>query len=487
MNKKQAQRILEEFHKRKIKKVDWLRSDFPAQNNFINDPSKLKVVQCTRRAGKSYGAGIYAFKEAYENPGCSVVILGLTRESVKRIFMKDILSVINRQLDLKAQPNLSDLTWRLPNNSVIYLLGIDANPDDMNKLLGQKNKLVIIDEAAFFRQDLKKLIYEILKPSMIDHDGTIAMISTTSHLIRSFYFDVSNRKVDGWSLHKWTAEDNPVIAEKFIEEKKELLKNNPGIEETPMYRRMYLNEWVIDNDMLVYKYEESRNSVSELPIKKEPWNYVLGIDLGYNDATAFVVLAFHDHDPNVYIIDMFKKSEMIISDVAEKIKEFQDKYDFQMMVVDGASKQAVEEIKQRYDIPLVSTQKTGKRDHIEILNAEMIQGRFKILAGKGDELVTEYNSLVWDERKLTAFGKYEEHASCDNHLADATLYAFRWVYNYAFTEKVLDPVPHSEEAVDAFWERESERVIQPDEEDDLFADSSDFLDDTFSSSEELLF
>ena len=453
MNRKKALAVLREFQRRKINQPNWFVSDFKAQNDFINDPATLKAVQCTRRAGKSYGAGLYAFKEAYENPGVSVVIIGLTRESVKRIFLKDILSAINKKFNLGATPNLSDLTFTLPNGSIIYLLGVDANPDDMNKLLGQKNRLVIIDESAFFKQDMNKLVYEILRPSMIDYNGTIALISTTSHITNSLYFDITNNKKKGWSVHKWTAKDNPFISEQWEKEITELKTNNPGIESTPMFKRMYLNEWHIDDELLVYRYKEN-NNIDIIP--KAKYSYVLGIDLGYEDATAMVVCAYSEHDKNLYVVETFSKSKMIISDVADKIKELDKKYNFDTMVIDNASKQAVEEMRQRYTLPLIPAEKTGKRDYIELLNSDLTLGHIRILP-KAQPLVDEWASLVWDERKFRS-GKYEEHPTCPNHLSDAFLYAWRYVYNYCAKPKYDKPLPNSEEAVEDFWERESEMI-----------------------------
>lgn len=462
MNRARAQRILLELDRRKNSRIKWESYSYPKQWGFISDPAKLKALQTTRRGGKSYGGGLYAFKEAYENPGVSVVIIGLTRDSVKRIFMKDILTVINNKLKLRAKPNHSDLTWTLPNGSVIYLLGVDSKPQEMEKLLGQKNKLVLIDEGAFFRQDMDKLIYEILKPSMIDYDGTIAIISTTSNLLGTLYYKITNNIEPGWSVHKWTAKDNPFIAEKWDKEIAELIKNKPSIVETPAFRRMYLNEWYVDTDSLVYKYNESRNYADSLPSSISRWKYVLGIDLGYNDASAFVVSAYNEFDKNMYVVETFKKSEMIISDVGEKIKELDNKYFFSTMVIDGASKQAVEELKKRFGLPLIIAEKTSKRDYIELLNSDLIMGNIKILPNNY-ALIKEMKELTWDERKLL-LGKYEEHPSLDNHLLDSMLYSWRWCFNYAWKKIKEIPKPNTEEAMDAYWEAQAQMISKQDEE-----------------------
>jgi len=56
-----------------------------AQTAFISDPAKLKVVLCTRRSGKSYGAVLYLYQRAYETAGASCLYIALTRDSAKKI------------------------------------------------------------------------------------------------------------------------------------------------------------------------------------------------------------------------------------------------------------------------------------------------------------------------------------------------------------------------------------------------------------------
>tara|TARA_R110002126_G_scaffold172712_8_gene321525 strand:- start:3830 stop:5260 length:1431 start_codon:yes stop_codon:yes gene_type:complete len=470
-----AKRVLAELAKRELQRPDWEDACFPEQWDFIIHPATMKAVQCTRRAGKSYSAGIYAFKEAHSTPGVSVVIIGLTRDSVKRIFYKDILKKIDSRFNLKANFNGSDLTATLPNGSIIYLLGVDANPTDMDKLLGQKNKLVIIDESAFYRQNMDKLVYEILRPSIIDYGGTICMISTTSNITKSLYYDVTNDNKGGWEVFKWTAYANPHIAENWGKEIIFLKENTPGIEATPHFRRMYLNEWHIDESGVIYKYAKGINSVcNALPENGGPWRYVLGIDLGYNDPTAFVVCAYSEYDPRLFLVKSLKKSKMIVKDVADEIAKLSKQYSFETMVVDNASKQVVEELKQRYNIPLIAANKTDKRDYIELLNSDMLVGNIQVIGEQ--DIVPEWEALVWDERALDK-GKYVEHPGLDNHLCDAFLYAWRWCFQFSSKPKGV-PIPKGSEAeVNDFWEQEGAnverlKVVGDSEDEDMFGSVS---------------
>ncbi len=457
MRQQKPKRVLQELLRRQQSRVYLLDQDFKKQNDFIRDPAKLKAALCTRRAGKSYGAGLYLFEEALANPGVSCLYIALTRDSAKKIMVKDVLNPINRKFKIGARLNKTDLTYTCKNESVIYLLGADADEDEKEKLLGQKYKIVVIDESASYSVDLRDMVYRILKPAMADLMGTIVMIGTPGNVTRGLYFDITTGVEKGWSVHKWSALDNPHIADLIRDEMNELIANNPAIVETPLWKQMYLGEWFIDTDKLVYKYSDLRNRALDLPALKgkAEWRYVLGVDLGFEDASAFSVCAYNDYETTLYIAHTFKKSKMDITDVANKIKELQKTYPIHEFIVDGANKQAVEEIKKRHGIPLKAAEKQGKADFIEIMNSEMIQGKIKVVAS-GDEggLVEEWQSLVWDEKS----DKRVENPACPNHLSDATLYPWRYCYNYLsqrFTEK---PEPTSEAAVDEFWEKETARM-----------------------------
>lgn len=129
VDQKKAKRILAEIARRQLLKPDWKGVCFEKQWDFINDPSSFKAVQCTRRAGKSYSAGIYAFKEAFETPGCSIVILGLTRDSVKRIFYKDILKELDESSTLR--PNSMARTSQLHCPMAVLSICLVSMPTQM--------------------------------------------------------------------------------------------------------------------------------------------------------------------------------------------------------------------------------------------------------------------------------------------------------------------------------------------------------------------
>ena len=145
-----------------------LGNAFDKQIEFISDPSKQKVLFCTRRSAKSFTAGLYLVLEALTNPGCNCLFVGLTRQSAKAIIWKDILQVINQKFQLNASFNQTELIMTLQNGSVIAVTGVDVDENEMNKLLGRKYRLVTIDEASMYTIDLRNLVYGVLGPAMVD-------------------------------------------------------------------------------------------------------------------------------------------------------------------------------------------------------------------------------------------------------------------------------------------------------------------------------
>lgn len=451
---------------------------FDKQKDFINDPSNQKALFCTRRSAKSFTAGLYLVLEASTNPNCNCLFVGLTRQSAKDIIWKDILSIIDQKMQLNAVFNKTELTMTLPNGSVISVTGVDAEEQEMRKLLGRKYRLVTIDEASMYTVDLRNLVYGVLGPAMVDpndygESGTICLMGTASNFPRGLFYDITVGKEKGWQLFKWTAYDNPYVAKQWHDNILKIKEVRPEYTETPQFKQWYLNEWVIDEEKLVYRVNPEKNSVKELPLYRDitNWVYVLGVDTGWEDDSAFVLTAYHINNPYLYVLRIFKQKKMTFDHVVEKIQEFMKdpQYAPHKIIIDGANKQGVESMKARSAIPFEYADKQDKVTFIELCNADLISGKVKLLNGTRG-LLDEMMSLVWmtDGEKI----KYpkKEHPSLPNHLCDAFLYAWRCGFHYAFTAPEKKVVVGSKEwylkQSDSIWERERERLNKQDQQGD---------------------
>lgn len=420
---------------------------FPEQRKFIDDPARLKAAHCTRRAAKSFTAGIYMVETCLKYPGINCLFIGLTRQSALDIIMKDILKILDRMYELDIHFNNTSLDCTFPNGSVIRITGVDVSEDEMNKLLGKKYKLVCIDEGSLYTVNLRHLVYDILGPAMADQEGTICLFGTSSNFTQGLFFDITNGKEQGWGVHRWSAHQNPHI--NWQKQLDDILANRPLYMETPQFRQWYLNEWVIETDKLVYKFNADRNLFKECPYAgAKGWNYVLGVDTGWEDDNAFVLGAYYDHDPIFYVLKVFKKNHMYFDhddpslSVLKTIQSYVNdpKYPGLRVIIDGANKQGVETMRMRSDILFEYADKAGKVDHIEILNGDLIQGRVKFHESCR-ELTDEMMALVWKTQGDKIVYPKKEHPSLPNHLCDALLYGWYNGYHFLFTEakKALMP------------------------------------------------
>lgn len=456
-------------------KPDVLSQAFSQQKAFITNKGKQKALFCTRRSAKSYTAGMYLVYEALNNPRSNCLFIGLTRASAKAIIWKDILQVLDTRYNLGASFNQTDLTMTFPNGSVIAVTGVDVDEREMNKLLGRKYRLVTIDEASMYTIDLRNLVYGVLGPAMVDpndndESGTICLMGTASDFPRGLFYDITTGVEKSWELFTWTAHDNPFVARKWQEALDKIRDERPSYMETPQFKQWYLNKWVVDEEKLVYRFDVSRNLCSVLPhLRHDDWTYVLGVDTGWEDDSAFVLTGYNAHNPNphMYVIKSFHKKRMTFDDVSNKIREFMNDKEFapHKIIIDGANKQGVESMRQRSSIPFEFADKQDKVTFIELLNSDLIQGVVKILnTDDNRDLWKEMCSLVWvtDGDKI----KYpkKEHPSLPNHLCDAFLYAWRCGWHYASQPKVKPPVYGSKDwylkQAEDIWDKEREHLEQ---------------------------
>lgn len=431
--------------------------NFPKQSTFLEEKAPLAAAFCTRRAGKSVGAARFMYECSERHPGSSVLYLGLTHASAERIMWKDCVLPLDKQYKQDSKTNITKLMLTRQNGSVLYFAGADSNAKELEKLLGQKYSGIFIDEAQSWKQDVGKLVYDTLGPAVADYEGLIRLGGTPSNRTGTFFHNVTIGKEAGWSVHSWTAFDNPYMREKWARVITELKSKHPGIENTAGFRQNYMGEWVIEDSARVFRFNRARNFGSiPAPHPKDREHYVIGVDLGYSpDPTAFVICSYRDYDRRLYIHKAFKEKELIISQVADRIKALRSQYPDARIVIDAANKQAVEEMRQRYGLAIESAEKHGKEAFIALMNSDFETQQI-IVDPRAEELAKEYETLVWDESK-PGQGRKEDPA-CDNHCTDAALYAWRWSHNYAWANLPQETPYYSEGKVDEFWEREAEKA-----------------------------
>lgn len=443
--------------------VSFLDKKFKIQYECATDKVLLKAVQCTRRSGKSTGEVKSQLQDMVDFPGTKHMFMALTLDSAKFIAWDIIVEELDKQsVEYKTNEQRGVVTLKngpkgtFEGGSMLRLFGLDASYKQMKKVLGTKLKSVKIDEAGSMTQDLRVICYQMILPALADLEGTLTLLGTAENIPGTFFEKVTSGEEPGWKVYKWTAYDNPYMKVQWTKLIETIRSTNPKFMETSEFKTHYLNQWVADSQKLIIKMSP------DTLIKKfrlEGYDYVLGVDLGYNDASSFTVIAHSTHDPSCYIIYSKKNKEMDLTDVANEIKRLKKLYPISITVVDGANKQGIQEMIKRHKVSLIIAEKTDKAMHLRLLRDDVIQGKVKIFNEECVDLKSEWESLMWKDDQ-----KDKEDPRCQNHCSDGALYAWRYTRNFSHEPTRKKPQKDTDEFMKEFEKKEQERLRKQMEE-----------------------
>ncbi len=416
---------------------------FPKQLDFIKDTSKYKTAVCSRRAGKTISCASDLIDTCLKNPGVNCLYITLSRKSAKNIIWNALLEIL-RIYNIEHTLNNTDLTIRFGNRSTLYVSGAN-NESEIEKFRGIALFKVYIDECQSFRSYLNNLIEDVIVPALTDYDGTLVLIGTPGPVPAGPFYEASHSSK--WSNYKWTMRDNPWIEIKSKKSMDDILKNireRKGVDESdPSYRREYLGEWIHDENSLVFRYDRNKNNYDLDLSHENNLDYVLGIDIGFNDADAITVLAYSHDTGNCYLVHEDIESGQDISTLAEKIKRYEEQYKPVRMVMDAGAlgKKIQEEIRVRFGINVIAADKHRKFEYIELFNSDMRKGKF--FAHKDSRFAEDCMLVQWDK---STYDKLKISDTFHSDVTDACLYAWRECKNYFKLEKgLIAPAYNSDE------------------------------------------
>lgn len=420
-------------------------------------------------------------------PGTRILVISLTLKSTRDNYWSSAPGGIfaqNERYGLGLRFHHTDLSWLHENGSRGRLAGAETL-GDIERIRGAlaEADVAIVDECKSFSPELlNQLIRDVLLPGLMTRDGILVLGGTPGSIPVGTFYEATwpaartndnlptcipvddynapayrelsdGQKEALWRLHTWNIQDNTGTERTRRQWDRALLdKARAGwSDDHPAWRREYLGEWVTDATDLVYAYagarasgtqvnwhpEKSKQNPSGLPLDLGPWRFVLGIDLGYVDDSAFVLCAYSEQTKELRHVYDYKSPGMTMDDFFDEVFSVIEKYGRPDAIVadtaGGGSKMLVETLNQRYGLGIEPAKKTEKQDHIELVNSDFLAGRIKIIPGS--DLAHELEGLQWDLSRdsklvLARTGRLREDPQCPNHLCDALLYLYRYSYHF---------------------------------------------------------
>jgi hypothetical protein len=191
-----------------------------------------------------------------------------------------------------------------------------------------------------------------------------------------------------------------------------------------------------------------------------PWRLVGGLDIGFEDKTAFVLAAYSTKLRELRHVWDFSKAHMVVDDVADMLARVFERFgSVEKIFVDTGNlgKMVVQSLMRR-GFPLEAAEKREKNDFIELLNSAFSRGEVKIVEsatceGLGWESALEEQLLsnAWDLSKgtreeLARQGRLREDDSIPNDNTDALLYLFRGsLHQFGMAPAPSGPAPGTPE------------------------------------------
>jgi hypothetical protein len=263
---------------------------FDKQLDVLNAGKGLKMVCCSRRAGKTLISAALLLIECLRTPSTTCIYIGPTMERAEELIMKTMNQIIDT-CHLKDGKGERLNPKRFDNGSSILVRGL-SNTRDPDIIRGASAKVIIIDEFFHITEDglLEYMMNEVLEPMLMDYanDYTMLLLGTPPRVKGTY----GERMWLESNVPKftWTWRDNPYPLGQdkaaFIEAK--LVEK--GLDWNSSYaQREYNGQFVYDEDAMLYGDYKTYDPDAFRP-DMHVTDVFIGVDYGMEDYTALVVV-----------------------------------------------------------------------------------------------------------------------------------------------------------------------------------------------------
>ncbi len=354
---------------------------FPQQWDYVSSSARFKLVLCGRRSGKTTGCRLRTRLRALERPGYRKLYVTLIRRNCRKLFWRPMLSEL-QAAGIPFEANEVDMIARLGNGSVIEATSCD-DVRSAGKIRGDFYNEVEVDEAQEPHDDVvEPLCEEVIFPMLIDRGGEMSLLFTPPDVMAGYVVD---RLTDPrWTRFGWSMFDNRFIPREQIQEMVDAKGLTP---QHPVYQREILGLPVVDPEALAYEYNAHRNGfeAGDVDFTGDQWRHAMGIDLGFQDKDAIVVVAWRrdDEERRLYVRHCWQDNHQDVDQLTVKVREAMAEYRPSWIVGDTGGHGAVkvlETLKNRMGVN-IQGKPSGLMESVGLVNDDLRTGRLLVPAG----------------------------------------------------------------------------------------------------------
>lgn len=375
--------------------------------NAINNPKyRFVCAALARRLGKTYIANIIAHLVTLM-PGVEVLIMS-PNYSLSTISFELQRRLINKFGVEVTRDNLKDRVLELSNGSTIRM----GSVGQVDSCVGRSYRVILFDEAALDAKG-EDAFNVALRPTLDQPNSKALFISTPrgkKNWFSRFFQRGFSSDFPGWvSIHADYKENSRMTEADVQEARRSMSKAEFEQEYMASFNTFEGAIYFID-DADVIDYYPEYNADTEV---------FAGLDPGFRDETAFVVLCYKPEEDCFYVIDEYLQKEVTTDVHAEKIVELRDKYNIEIIFIDSAAAQTAADFAYTYDIATTKAKK-DVLPGIAYVQSIIENNRLKVNANCL-HMLEALDQYQWDKKETLTKDKPEHnHAS---HMCDALRYA----------------------------------------------------------------
>ncbi len=390
----------------------------PSQVAIINAVNKYRFVcaAISRRQGKTYIANIIGQVVALV-PGSDILIMS-PNYSLSQISWDLQRELIKKnQLELVVD-NKKDKLMKLTNGSTIRM----GSVNQVDSAVGRSYDLIIFDEAAL--ADGRDAFERALRPTL-DRPGARAIFISTprgkSNWFAQYFERGFSDEYPQWCSIKATYADNPRMTEEDIAEARKTMSEALFRQEYEADFNTYEGQiWNLESRHIIgHENCVDADGVPRVIPDRDSFDMIAGLDMGYKDHTAFVVVGYDYKADLFYILDEYMENEKVTSQYAADIKMLVDKWEPDFIFIDASAAQTKADLAYDYDI-ITTSAKKSVLDGIGYV-ASLVDSDRIFVDPKCVKVLEAFDGYAWDPNpNLIKEKPLHNHAS---HMADALRYA----------------------------------------------------------------
>ena len=375
--------------------------------NAINDPKyRFVCAAISRRQGKTYIANIIGQAVSLV-PNSNILIMS-PNYSLSQISF-DLQRNLIKHFDLEViRDNAKDKIIEVSNGSTIRM----GSVNQVDSCVGRSYDLIIFDEAAL--ADGKEAFNVALRPTL-DKDNSKAIFISTPRGKSNWFAEFFNRgfsdEFPEWASVRATYRDNPRMTQNDIEEARKSMSDAE-------FRQEYEADFnTFEGQIWNFNSEKCIDNIEQLDISG--MDVFAGLDVGYRDPTAFVIIAYDWDSGKYYVLEEYLNSERTTEQHAAVIRDFIQKWGIDYIFIDSAAQQTRYDFAQQYDIS-TNNAKKSVLDGISHV-AAIVDNDNLIVDGRCFEVLACLDQYQWDPNPNLAREKPKHNMA--SHMADAIRYA----------------------------------------------------------------